>query len=92
MSGPNFTPGPWRTNLGRVERAITIYHQPHGLGDVALVYGSVDDARLISKSPELFAVLEEAIEREYNPFEPDNQSHRYKRLVALRREITGEAG
>lgn len=49
---------------------------------LALCWNSHDD---------LLAALNESVEREYNPFEPDNQSDRYKRLVALRAKATGSA-
>lgn len=49
------------------------------------------DAQLIAVAPELFAELEASINSEYNPFEPNNQSDRYKRLIALRIKAAGSA-
>lgn len=47
--------------------------------------------RLVAAAPDLLAELDRSIDREYNPFEPDNQSDRYKKLIALRSKATGSA-
>jgi hypothetical protein len=49
------------------------------------------NALLIAAAPDLLAELDRQIEREYNPFEPDNQSVAYKRMAALRAKATGSA-
>ena len=50
-----------------------------------------DRARLIGAAPELLAMLDDSIQHEWNPFEPNNQSARYHRMVALRIKATGSA-
>ena len=50
---------------------------------------SLANARLMSMAPELLAELESTIEREWNPFEPENQSARYYRMIALRDKVFG---
>lgn len=50
-----------------------------------------DRARLIGAAPELLAMLDDSIQHEWNPFEPNNQSARYHRMVALRFKATGSA-
>jgi hypothetical protein len=44
-------------------------------------------ADLIAAAPSLLSNLDASIEREYNPFEPDNQSARYTRMVELRARV-----
>ncbi len=39
---------------------------------------------------DLLEALKDAIKREHNPFEPDNQSERYKRWSAIVAKATGE--
>ena len=53
-----FTPGPWHTNgnSSPITGAITVYHRPFGLGDIAEVH-CIEDARLIAAAPELLAAL-----------------------------------
>lgn len=49
------------------------------------------NARLIAAAPELLKELERQIEWTWNPFEPKNQSDRYKRMKALFDRVTGES-
>lgn len=90
------TPAPWGTHLVRVQRAI---YGPNGqliaytIGNSMMLSEAehAANARLIAAAPELLVALDEAIQHEWNPFEPDNQSARYHRLVALRVKATGSA-
>ena len=49
-----------------------------------------DNARLIKAAPLMLQMLREALEREYNPCERDNQSKYYRRLSAAIFVATGE--
>ena len=52
------TPGPWHTNgyASPISGAITVYHKPYGLGDVADVHDAAD-AILIAAAPDLLDAL-----------------------------------
>lgn len=99
MSG--HTPGPWTVELpepGMLCRQDT-YVRANQWGAVALC--SIDfslpycveqqkaNARLIAAAPELLAEIERQIEWSYNPFEPNNQSSGYYRMIALRDKVKG---
>ncbi|NTU49526.1 MAG: hypothetical protein HGA87_01285 [Desulfobulbaceae bacterium] len=46
---------------------------------------------LIAAAPDMYAALERCLRREYNPFEPDNQSAFYMRIDAILKKARGEA-
>jgi hypothetical protein len=90
------TPGPWAAKPPRIGAAITVYGadgefpvattcsntspatmQAHRDGTVAA------NARLIAAAPELLSVLKVAFARQYNPFEPDNQSALYHKMAGV---------
>lgn len=79
------TPGLW---------LLTADHGAHivvdSAGNEIHVGTNEANARLISAAPELLEELRISIEREYNPFEPDNQIARYKRMTALYAKATGQ--
>lgn len=92
------TPGPWFLPVENAGSAGTSVWARGGDVRVAdcnsagiSLPGRQADARLIAAAPDLLAELERQIEREYNPFEPDNQSDAYTRMTALRARATGEA-
>lgn len=98
MSETKFTPGPWswwtsnsmkRLSAGRSDgNVLHAYRCSDGVADVSV---SDADAHLIAAAPELYEAVAEAFEREYNPFEPDNQSDRYHRWGALLAKARGES-
>lgn len=45
---------------------------------------------LIAAAPDLLAALKDAAEWMYNPFEPDNQSPRYARIMAIIAKAEGK--
>lgn len=47
------------------------------------------NARLIAAAPEMLAELSRQLDREHNPYEPDNQSATYYRIKALIAKATG---
>lgn len=47
-------------------------------------------AHLISCAPQLLKEVQYSLDREYNSFEPDNQSERYHRLLALVKRARNE--
>jgi hypothetical protein len=65
------TPGKYRGNVAYLQSAEHI----DGIAKDELIA----NARLIAAAPDMMEALLEALDREYNPFEPDNQSSRYKR-------------
>jgi hypothetical protein len=91
MSAPKFTPGPWPG--GKEVHLRTVELESIGI-TLMLSSARTDEAKanahLIAAAPELYAVVAEAFEREYNPFEPDNQSERYHRWGALLAKARGE--
>lgn len=62
-----------------IEELVTLGGVP-----ALIVYG--DELR--RERNEMLAALKEAIEREHNPFEPNNQSDRHKRWSALVAKVT----
>lgn len=58
-------------------RSPSVIFYEHRADNGALLYEAADIIDSLEK------VLFEVVEREYNPFEPDNQTPRYKRLKAL---------
>ena len=49
-----------------------------------------EDAALAAFAPDMLAELRRTLDFEYNPFEPENQSERYKRISALVARIDAE--
>lgn len=89
------TPGDVKVLTEEFARACAVW-VGHADEEAAIInsrrrlYDAIDDlATRRSVAPELLVELERSIDREYNPFEPDNQSDRYKRLKALRALATG---
>jgi hypothetical protein len=80
------TPGPWFAEKGEWWQ---VWHN-EGIAHIAKASKGVEpdqtgeaNARLIAAAPDLLEALKESLEREFNPFEPDNQSARYKRWAAV---------
>ena len=84
------TPGPWSHRNGRIfqtdrpELTVANVARAHD-GDYSSANGN-----LLAVAPELLEALREAVEREHNPFEPDNQSSYHLRWSALIAKATGE--
>lgn len=92
MTAPKFTPGRWETGGESDPLAIlcvSSYFQVAAVNEV--LEQAAANAHLIAAAPELYEALAQAFEREYNPFEPDNQSDRYHRWGALLAKARGES-
>lgn len=91
-------PGPWRYWPCKVDSTLTppMYDYVQFASPIGHVFRapiqflSEADARLIVAAPELLEALREAVERERNPFEPDNQSRHHQKWSALIAKATGE--
>ncbi len=67
---PNFTPGPWFIQIRKEFDEYWIYYYDEGIGNVSVavvrpgcdkekqIGDSLEDARLICKAPDLYAMLE----------------------------------
>lgn len=90
-----YTPGPW--SQGYSEAGIDcvwlggLTEPEHSMGpdDTWIACNTPANARLIAAAPELLEALREAVERERNPFEPDNQSRYHLKWSALIAKATG---
>ncbi len=91
---PKFTPGPWKAHsVGdrymKGDEIFEIHWSEDGECVAEIVHGA-NDAHLIAVAPKMYKELERVLKREYNPFEPDNQSDRYLRIEKLLKEARGE--
>jgi hypothetical protein len=85
------TPGPWEplndSGYSNAQVFIDGYYLDVPGEDRATRHAN---AHLIAAAPELLQALEACAEREYNGFEPDNQSAHYQRIMAAIRKAKGE--
>ncbi|NTU49754.1 MAG: hypothetical protein HGA87_02485 [Desulfobulbaceae bacterium] len=94
MSEAKFTPGPWRYQCETNDHHPSIYAENNWKFISVWKSNSVApkeaDGLLMAAAPEMYTALERCLRREYNPFEPDNQSALYVRIDAVLKKARGE--
>lgn len=94
MTKAAHTPGPWKARHWDAAAWEVDKGNPFIIAfpkNVQLLDELEANARLISAAPDLLNVAKQCLERNWNPFEPDNQSALWHELKAAIAKAEGKA-